>query len=296
MIDLWKTVVGLGLAMIILVTVALPIITDSFKNISTEEANTDERYLAISDGKSITFDSDSDGFTVNGERHSWVTGTTGSTPDRLSTPPVFGSDFMVVPPVSLGAGSYSNPVIVTEDGNQGNTSHIVIENGTMTYNDGTTDRTVQVTGPVYYVSDKGDYGLYKNTANIDYGATAYVVLCSWQSQATRTMGIYKLFDGQTSPVFDAIHWTADTSVVTASNVTVNATAEGHDTYYTYTLTNMTVDGTVHGPGHLTIVCPIAYHVVTDSDATLRTIASMIPILLVLSLVVGIAYQLTRRIQ
>lgn len=292
--DIVKTVLGITVVAVVIWAAAVPILTDGIETIATAESNTDERYLTMTDGARIVFDSTAEGFTINGESHTWVTGSTGSTPDRLSTPVIFGSDFVLVPPVSLGSGNYSDPVVVTESGSQGTASHLEISNGRLTYNDGTDDHDVAVSGPVFYVSDKGTYGLYKGSANIDDRARAYVIICSWASQSTRTVGIYSLVDGETSPVFPAIYWTSGSEVTTASDVTINATVDDHETYYTYTITGATVDGTNHATGHMTIVCPVEYHVITESDATLRTIASVLPVLMVLVLLVGAAYTLIRR--
>ena len=44
----------------------------------------------------------------------------------------------------------------------------------------------------------------------------------------------------------------------------------------------------------TIIIPIEYHVITENDSTIRTILQLVPVMLIVSLVLGIGYTIARR--
>lgn len=290
--DIQNTIIGAVVVMAIVLVAAVPILTQGIDTISTVEANTNERYLTMTSGAPLTFSSTADGFTINGETHSWLTSSTGATPDRYSTPMIFGSDFMIAPPVSLGSNTWSEPHLITASGPV-LTSAVTISGGTLTYTSGGTEATIDVTGPIYYVSDKGTYGLYKQTAMIDRTATAYLVLYDWDSNAgNRTVGIWSMTDGEKAELFAPVGWTSDNTTPTSKTIVFTDSTEQDDLAYRYSVSSYTIDGTARGGAHVTIVCPVEYHVITETDSTLRTIAGMIPVLLVLSLVVGVAWHLT----
>lgn len=294
--DFVKTVFASVVAVILISVVAIPIFTSISEHVASVEENTDELFLTMNGSDTLTFSSDADGFTINGERHAWPTSSTGATPDRYSTPMIFGSDFMVTPPVSLGNNTWSESHVITADATM-LTSSLTISGGTMTYVADGTEATVQVHGPVYYVSDEGTYGMFKNTAHIDNSATAYVVLYDWNSTAgTRAVGIWSMKDTEKSEVFAPVGWTSADTTHTPRTVVFTDSAEREEVSYTYTLTGYTVDETARGPGHVTIVCPVEYHVVTDADQTTLTVMMLVPVILAIGLVIAIVNGMTRGIK
>lgn len=293
--DIIKTITGVLVAAIVLLVVAVPIMTDGIETINTVVRNSDELYLTMTNNSTITFTSTDNDFTINGEVHSWLSSSTGNTPDRYSTPVIFGQNFMVAPPVKLSDESWSKPHIITQTGNVGQADNLTISGGTLSYTADGTTASIDVTGPIYYISDKGTWGMYKRSTNIDYGKTAYLVLYNWSGGGTRMAGIYSIQDGQTSAIFNPIYWSNNVAPVTAESVTIDATVTDDDLNYKYQLNNLTVDTYAFNYARGTIIAPMYYHTISDGDEVLRTMVSLIPVILALVLIASCAYSLYVRV-
>lgn len=280
--DLSKTVyaiIGVLVAVLVVATVAVPVVEDSTKVIDTRVENSNYRYMMVDDDMDdrivvSSTDPSSGVFTING------------------TPVTFLSDdewgnFYLIATDTLFLRLYSDGVYATYEGkhwhyNISNGFEIVFENGTWTLTRPDVDPLTRTYEWLFYPSSDGSYGLFRSS-EVWVDRDAMVV--AWKESATSSEGVITM---PTMSVWGSIDdGLVHSAWIEESDEYVDVSADT-TTYFDIIESGDKADKITicasygsNSQAIATIIAPIEYHVITASDAGLINLLYIVPAFLFL---------------
>lgn len=275
-------VLSILVAVIIVATVAIPIVEDSSKEIRTSQNNVAEKYMmAESTTGEITIEATATTgtFLINGESKTFSEGDYSDFYCVLTNNliVILNSTTSYVYFEGLSAGSMDLRT----------TGKVTINNDGWTVFSGITSNTYTGTYEwVCYPNDNGNYGLYRFTGNtyVDNDAMVFalkeVVSSSTEGTMTNPAVIWSgSINGGDNTKYA---WNSKTSPPT--DVT-----DATETYIKYTEKgeiSTKISGVVckygdNTTGIATVIIPIEYHVITENDSAMISILQIVPLLLLI---------------
>lgn len=282
------TAIGVAIAVLIVSVVAVPILSDSQTMITSQANNTNERYMSIFSNEKVILSESEDGAPlINGIPISDFA------PSLLSYYLVI-SDKLIARCITnsgiLSSWSYSG---IASDGTvfnllQSTTVQPIIctfENGTYNFTKGSTNYTGTYSN-LLVPSKTGTYGAYYPSSSMPLYAnddtTIYVVKAA-SSESYVSSGT--IDDIKTS--FHIVDNAAGDQIQIGLTSTV-VDSNGMDIYK--------ITGLEIPAGYTYIFAPISYTIISDGDNSVRTIIGIIPVLLIVSLIIGIVSTVVVRIK
>lgn len=274
-------VLSILVAVIVVATVAIPIVEDSSKDIRTSSNNTTQRYMAADNTDvEIALNDDKSAYLING----------------YSAPLEYGIIYYVSDDIICfyGKASTTSPSLSILTSSAFYTiDKVVVSGGTCTGYDsaGEVAMTIPSTGTQYAISESGTYGFFTPTTStplivnkdsIIFGlVTKNLTSTSESSIAFR--GFYKGTIDNLTLVAASDTATIDTANVTSSQLLY--TDLGNDSYQ-ITNRSLTITATVSGEeytgaGPLTIFAPIEYKIITQNDSAMISLLQIVPLLLLI---------------
>lgn len=271
-------VVGLIISILIVSAVAIPIINESADTVKTAGINTSNRYVVVD--AEDTFKIESTGttgsFIINGE-------TQNVTYFRLlcDTISIYlnPNTSEIMYPGMTGVVSFS-----TTAGN-----YINFENGNWTLHTSTLDVTKPYTW-LLHSSDTGDYGLYAATSSTSIMVDNDAKIYASQIQSTNEGAVARpayIVSGTINDGFSGVYFSYSNGASQTYNLTASAKLNGEKGVVSSDLNNLTVDFNGTSVPAIVVYAPLTYHYVSDMDNSIRTIISIIPVLLIVSLLMAI---------
>lgn len=277
-------VLSILVAIIVVATVAIPVIEDSSKEIKTTQNNVSERYMmSESTVGEITIEATKTAgtFIINGESKTINAGDY--------------ADFWCVLTNNLFVRLYSTSSWVTFDGlpvsstNLGTTGKVVInsEGWTVTVPSGSGAGTYTGTYDwICYPNEKGNYGLYRysvSAAYVDNDATVFAI----KESPNVSEGVMTIPTVIWSGSIDGgdntkIAWDR------TNNQTLDVSSST-DVYIKYSekgeistkMSSVTVEYGDNSATISTVIIPIEYHVITENDSAMISILQIVPLLLLI---------------
>lgn len=279
-----QKIIAIAVTIIIISTVAIPVIDDMQNLPHSVATNSDVNYNMIKPGEftnDITLEvviSDSK-FMCNGvDLTSLMTG--------ITTPLVF-TDSVVI------AGRSASTIYFMDGNNNAydaTSVSITFKNdGTWsaTYDNGTVNTTSGEFTILLYFGLNGDYGAFTVDSNnpiyLNHGATAYVVGYSWISGGTSNTFVGSTYkDGQFTTIFDRPLSTQSTVTHSFTDHVVDENEYSDRLWFsgTITATNSGTETTVN-INSWAVIAPLQYTYVSSEDANLISLIGIIPIMLIL---------------
>lgn len=277
-------VLSILVAVIVVATVAIPVIEDSSKEIKTTQNNVSERYMmSESTVGEITIEATETAgtFIINGESKTINAGDY--------------SDFWCVLTNNLFVRLYSTSSWVTFDGlpvsftNLGTTGKVVInsEGWTVTVPSGSGAGTYTGTYDwICYPNEKGNYGLYRysvNGAYVDNDATVFAI----KESPNASEGVMTIPSVIWSGSIDGgdntkIAWDRTNNqtldVSSSTNVYIKYSEKGE---ISTKMSSVTVEYGDNSATISTVIIPIEYHVITENDSAMISILQIVPLLLLI---------------
>lgn len=278
--------------LIVVVTIAVPILGDAEKTINTIQQNTGEKF-SLTEISEISADGLTYSFAVNGDA-SMIT--------------LNGVDIL-----STTTGERQNPLLVTdkicisEQGGKfytswdggfiGNTSTATLEidsGGNFTFN--TNVGSGSGISFIFIIDDEGKYGVYNQTSNssvgLNKGETAFI-FAEGVANNNGTIGIVSNLSSYTDGVITEYYSSAQREATTIDDVTVSFNVvEDHvlseslsfSALFDYTYDTEPPD-TYNAP--IGVIAPIEYKIITSQEGALITMINIIPLLLVVAILFGV---------
>lgn len=291
-----KQIITATVAVILICLVAIPLVDASTETVKTSMNNVAERYMmAQSTTGDITIEATESAttFIINGKSITFESGNY--------------SDFYAIITNNLFIRLNVNGAFVYFDGwgsggtTLGTDGKIEINSSGWTVNlpSGTAPGTYSKSYDwICYPNENGNYGVYRFTGNyyVDNDATVFSV----KESNTLSNGVMTLpsaiwsgsIDGGTESLYA---WnsttTPPTDVSSTTEISMEYTEKGEISTKVNRIVMKYGENSV---GIATAIIPIEYHVITENDSTIRTILQLVPVMLIVSLVLGIGYTIARR--
>lgn len=279
-------VLSILVAVIVVATVAIPVIEDSSKEIRTSQNNVSEKYMmSESTTGDITIEATETAgtFIINGESKTFISGD-------------YGGGFWCILTNNLFVRLYSTSSWVLFDGlpasstNLGTTGKVEINNKgwTVTIPSGSSGAGTY-TGTydwICYPNEKGNYGLYRFSGNmyVDNDSTVFAIK---ESRNTGSDG------AMTTP---AVIWSGSIDGGDNTKIAWNRTSDqvidvssSTDVHIQYSekgevstkISGVTVEYGDNSASIATVIIPIEYHVITENDSAMISILQIVPLLLLI---------------
>ena len=273
-----KTTIGIIVVLIVVVSVAVPIISDQAATLTISENNDNAEYkLALLEEKgSVTFTAGTNQIVIDGT--TWTTtGLYAITDSTIFT--------------SLVTGNFNIFDIGSNQHRYGNLSSIVFTDGTWTAYDTSETPAAIMTGTYSYLlypSNNGTYGFWNNVGHWTSNSSTYYSISA--SAFGIVLGALK-----GSSVESVIGMTQDTNE-TIEPSTISLTPyytqdNGNSRYYSYVAT--TINSSEPTSQNVTrMIAPISY--LTDEENPVGAMISIIPILMIVGLIVAVIVAFLRR--
>lgn len=291
-----KQIITATVAVILICLVAIPLVDASTETVKTSMNNVAEKYMMTeSTTGEITIEAtETTGtYIINGESKTFSTNDYDNFWCILT-------DNLFVRLYSTGSWMYFEglPVGLAD---LGTTGKVVInsEGWTVTIPSGTGAGTYTGTYDwICYPNENGNYGLYRFTGNtyVDNDAIIFAI----NESATVSESVMTLpaviwsgsIDGGDSTKYAWNHLTSPpTDVTSSTDVYIEYSEKGE---ISTKMTNVAIKYGDNSSYMATTIIPIEYHVITENDSTIRTILQLVPVMLIISLVLGIGYTIARR--
>lgn len=276
-----QKIIAIAVTIIIISTVAIPIIDDLQDQQTTVVQNTTEKYVssANTDG-AVTLSFVGTSFYVNGVET-----------DKPTWAVLAASPKMIL--ASSGATA-TTMQLITKDLRVVITS-LTWNNGNVSYVAGdSTEGTVSDVGDIFYVAKKGDYGLFYGTTddyhiNVDQKALV-VAHKGWASTSPAFDGVFELKNGE----FTASDFTLEANTLTYGEPFADVTTwsfggsivkDGDSPNYVVSPLSLTYvnpsNSTSYTDVGVYVFAPLAYNIISSEDASMINLIGIIPIILIL---------------
>lgn len=291
-----KQIITATVAVILICLVAIPLVDASTETVKTSMNNVSEKYMmSESTIGDITIEATATAgtFIINGESKTFAAGS--------------DSDFWCILTNNLFLRLYSTGSYTYFDGlkvgsaNLGTTGKVVInsEGWTATIPSGSGAGTYTGTYDwICYPNDKGNYGLYRFGSNMFVNNDAIVFAVKENSTLTEdvmtipgTIWSGSIDGGDNTKIAWNNKVSPPTDLTSSTNVHISYSEKGE---ISTKMSGVTVEYGDNSASIATIIIPIEYHVITENDSTIRTILQLVPVMLIVSLVLGIGYTIARR--
>lgn len=280
-----KQIIAATVAVILICLVAIPLISDSTEQIKTVGTNSSNRYVVVDAEDSFRIESTGTPgtFLINGESKTvdyfrilaeTISIYLNPTSTEIAYPGMTG-----ITSFSTTAGNYIN-----------------FENGNWTLHTATLDVT-QPYSWILHTSETGNYGMYAPSSStsvmVDNDAKIYASQIQSVSDGTVTRP-FMIVSGTIDDGFVGKYFSYNSNTSQSYNLTTVAKLNGEKGEVSSDLNSLTTEfnGTTFQP--ILFYVPLEYHYISEMDSATRTILTMIPVLLVASVILGIAYTFTRR--
>lgn len=284
------SVVAIAIIVLIVSTVAVPVIEDSQSVIRTSDNNATSLYSATSASNSsilVVYDADTASVTVNDFIVPIPTGYT--------TIVALSDDFVIYKFLSH---TYLD-VYLSGHTDRYRTNSIIIENSTISF---TTTSSVEMSqslsdSQIIYAAENGSYGCYSGgdvPYNVNRGDVIYSILnstssiSSQDSQTISVGGLFKFTVDSSNIVANSIITTYESEASAVDTVTMSKVLDYDSKRDVYTVNNTqmsvsaTKDGTIYSRNLVVpIFAPIEYTYISDSDFSILSLLDVLPILLFL---------------
>lgn len=281
------SVVAIAIIVLIVSTVAVPVIEDSSETIRTVDQNTAQRYSIVSSTAALTVDSSSNVVQIGD--YTMPTGT--------GVGIVAITDSFILRHYDVGHPELMYVDDGVNDLFSQSTSFVVFDGTKMTYTSSGVERTCNYSW-LLIASDSGDYGFFSGVAfNFNKDSVIYTVY--WNNvtnsdlspTSARCMAVLAGKMGE----FKSVFCTTDTVDVTfagnnAGSVNITSFSEG-DGYYTMPISpraTLTVqssspagDYSIVNSSWTVFIAPIEYTYISDNDYAAINLLDVLPILLFL---------------
>lgn len=269
-------VLSILVAVIVVATVAIPIVESSSTQIYTTENNTTERFMMTSDSSGVvTLEFSSKGYSVNG----------------VSVPQPAAATWDVKAFWPGGFAKYSGAGFMEINGDGAatrfNITKIVYDpaTSTLTYTTSTEDVVVNDVPYMYYMANDGDYGLFNSTNPVSINKDTDYFIFVENTNREGTMAFRSGFiynnDSLVETIIDPkLAGTDKNFQDTTISFVLNI--EDVDRYH-FTIngaTDVTIGGSVI-PQILTFVAPIEFKIVSQNDSAMISILQIVPLLLLI---------------
>lgn len=285
-----KQIITATVAVILVCLVAVPIIDDASKTISTEMQNSTERYIVASSSSTGTHTIEITETAVlwDGEpQQQFLTdnpGRCGSTENiviaSLST-------------IGVNLTVWENGSTPTQYSLNTAGDNVTFNNGTavITKNGATVSTTTYNT--LIMPSVDGDYGCFRGTPSfleespihVDHGKPIYGIGAPYTSPTDNGMYLISVTDGNARTIAG---YNYDGSTISTKTYTIDFLMEEGDISDTFR--SVKVDGAIV----FYLFAPLTYHIITDQQGVTITLLELIPVLLVAAVIIGIGYSIMRR--
>lgn len=271
-------ILSILVAVIVVATVAIPIVESSGTQIYTTENNTTERFMMASDSSEVVTlgFSTANGYSVNG----------------VTVPQPSTSTWNVKAFWPGGFAKYNGTGFMEINGNgeasRFNVTKIVYDPAasTLTYTTLTEDVVVNDVPYMYYMANDGDYGLFVSTNPVSINKDTDYFIFVENTNLTGTGAFRSGFvynnDSLVETIIDPKLAGSDRNFQDTT-ITFNLNIEDVDRYH-FTIdgvTDLTVGGSVISSQTITIVAPIEYKAVSQNDSAMISILQIVPLLLLI---------------
>lgn len=293
-----KQIITATVAVILICLVAIPLVDASSETVKTSMNNVAEKYMmSESTTGEITIEATETAgtFIINGE-------------SKTFTPGEYGDGFWCILTNNLFVRLYSTASWVLFDGlpvsttNLGTTGKVEINNEgwTVTIPSGSSGAGTY-TGTydwICYPNEKGNYGLYRFSGNmyVDNDSTVFAIKesASFTNSVMTTPAVIwsgSIDGGDNTKIAWNRSGSQITDVSSSTDVYIKYAEKGE---VSTKISGVTVEYGDNSTSISTVIVPIEYHVITENDSTIRTILQLVPVMLIVSLVLGIGYTIARR--
>lgn len=274
-------VLSILVAVIVVATVAIPVIEDSSKEIKTLKNNTTEAFfVSESDDEPIVITADNVGnYTINGE------------PFTKSTLIALNEGFTIrYSGTNLQIRNLKDTTYNYDESPSLASQSVTIHNGVLTTGSG---KSFSYTGPVLYKSENGTYGqtVYGQEYYIDNDATIYTDIgLNFGTDNYLALMIMKGTWQDMKVTAASNNESGTVTVLDPADFTVSLQGITQDTAISGLAKNTRIDATFDngvesqsGTASQTryLWAPIEYHTITNNDSTMISILQIVPLLLLI---------------
>lgn len=274
-------------AVILICLVATPLINTSAETIVTEMNNPEGIYSValMSDTGEVTIEPGTNGSII-------VNGVEQNQAYNSGVEKMWGESFAIR--VQADNEGPTNLQLASSQSFSGTLASIKYSNGTVTFTNGSGVELNIQSSFFLYPDINGDYGEYMTSNTIMSDVHIGKDAKAWIGAAGLNFVLFDITGKSSNIVGNPIINLGDKAVLSAEFID----SESGLTYQvarnptiTYTNTSTSETNTINW---MMLYCPIKYIEVSETDGAIRTILSLIPVLLIAALLIGIGYSIANR--
>lgn len=271
-------VIALVVVVLLIFTVAIPVIESASESQVTTGQNTTQRYI-LKENFTDAEISINNGVVSIGDYDLTLQGS--------------GDVIAMSDSFYVWASSGNNTLLVRSVDGKFSVASLSISNGAMTFTSGGTEHTITYTDALLLASDKGTYGMFPINSEIRFNKDS-VLFTTFDSSVTNdqltpsSVGTVALMKGTYDNLQTLFVFENEDSITTAEFTgTFSQTPIENDGYYSFN--NTRINGTLttnlgdySGSNfYQAILAPIDYTYISDNDSMIITLLGVIPLMLVI---------------